>query len=76
LTPKLRAVEKDFAGLFVVHSNLKALAFNSINASKMFNRWVDVDTSRFQKLILPSTSPMAALPFEKKVAAWAVLRTI
>lgn len=70
------AVPNDFASLFAEYPGLKVIVFNSLNASKLFKRWVGVNTSNLQKLILPSTSPAAAITFEKKVAAWAVLRTV
>jgi hypoxanthine-DNA glycosylase len=70
------AVPNDFTGMFTELANLKILAFNGKRAAEWFEKWVRVDTTGFQKLVLPSTSPAAALAFEKKVTAWAVLRTL
>jgi len=68
------AIPNDFAGLLAENPSLRVLAFNGKKAAEWFERWVMVYTSTLQKLILPSTSPAAALPFEKKVAAWAALK--
>lgn len=70
------AVPNDFAGLLTENPNLKVLAFNGKKAAEWFEKWAQIDSMRFQKLILPSTSPAAAMTFEKKAAAWAVLQTI
>lgn len=68
------AIPNDFSGLFANHPELRVIAFNGKKAAEWFERWVDADTSGLQKLILPSTSPAAAMAFEKKVAAWFALR--
>ena len=70
------AIPNDFAGLLADNPALKAIAFNGKKAAEWFEKWARVDTTGFQKLVLPSTSPAAALAFEKKVTAWAVLRTL
>jgi hypoxanthine-DNA glycosylase len=70
------AVPNDFRALFMAHPGLKVLVFNGKKASEWFTRWGDVDTSGLQKLVLPSTSPAAAMAFEKKAAAWSVLKTL
>jgi len=68
------AIPNDFAGLFASLPELKVIAFNGKKASEWFERWAQVDSSHFQKLVLPSTSPAAAMAFEKKVAAWRKLK--
>jgi G:T/U-mismatch repair DNA glycosylase len=55
---------------------LKAIVFNSKKSTEWLERWVEVDTPGLQKLTLPSTSPAAAMAFEKKLAAWAVLKNV
>ncbi len=68
------AVPNDFSYIFAQLPELKIIAFNGKKAAEWFDRWANVDISRYQKLILPSTSPAAAMAFEKKLAAWAVLK--
>ncbi|MCG2784782.1 MAG: DNA-deoxyinosine glycosylase [Anaerolineae bacterium] len=68
------AVPNDFGALLASMPNLKAIAFNGKKSAEWFERWVRVDTSRLRKLVLTSTSPAAAMAFEKKLAAWAVLK--
>jgi len=70
------AVPNDFSGLFASLPGLKIIAFNGKKAHEWFERWAQVDSSHLQKLVYPSSSPAAALAFEKKVAAWETLRTL
>ncbi|MCX6078389.1 MAG: DNA-deoxyinosine glycosylase [Chloroflexi bacterium] len=70
------AIPNDFAGLFASLPELKIIAFNGKKANKWFQKWVQVDTFKFQKAILLSTSPAAAVVFEKKVVNWAALKTL
>ena len=70
------ALPNDFRALFASHPALKVVAFNGKKASKWFEKWVGVDTSGFQKLVLLSTSSAATIAFEKKIADWTVLRTL
>jgi hypoxanthine-DNA glycosylase len=70
------AIPNDFSGLFAGLPVLKIIAFNGQKANEWFERWARVDSSHFQKLVLPSSSPAAAMAFEKKVAAWATLGTL
>jgi hypoxanthine-DNA glycosylase len=68
------AVPNDFGALLASMPELKAIAFNGKKSAGWFERWVTVDTSGLRKLVLPSTSPAAAMAFEKKLAAWAALK--
>ncbi len=70
------AVPNDFGALLASMPGLKAIAFNGKKSAGWFERWVKVDTSRLRMLVLTSTSPAAAMAFEKKLAAWAVLKEI
>lgn len=75
--PRLKnTVPNDFGVLLASTTELKAIAFNGKKSAEWFERWVKVDTSGLRKLVLPSTSPAAAMAFEKKLAAWAVLKEI
>ena len=56
--------------------DLKAIAFNGKKPAEWFESWVKVDTFGLRKLVLTSTSPAAAMAFEKKLAAWAVLKNV
>lgn len=64
------AIPNDFSGLFAQLPELKVIVFNGKKAAEWFERWVTADTSRYQKLVMPSTSPAAAMAFEKKARAW------
>jgi len=68
------AVPNDFGALLASLPELKVIAFNGKKSAEWFERWVKVDTSRLQKLVLTSTSPAAAMAFEKKRTAWAILK--
>lgn len=68
------AVPNDFDAFLASAPSLKVLAFNGKKAAEWFKQWVPVDISGLQTLVLPSTSPAAAMAFEKKLAAWAVLK--
>jgi TDG/mug DNA glycosylase family protein len=68
------AIPNDFAGLFSSLLELQVIAFNGKKASEWFERWARIDSARFQKLVLPCSSPAAAMAFEKKVAAWSILK--
>jgi double-stranded uracil-DNA glycosylase len=70
------AIPNDFAGLFASLPELKIIAFNGKKSNEWFERWAQVDTAGFQKVIMPSTSPAAAMAFEKKLATWSILRTL
>ncbi len=70
------AIPNDFAGLFASLPELKIIAFNGKKANKWFQKWVQVDTFKLQKVILLSTSPAAAVVFEKKLVNWAALKTL
>lgn len=68
------AVPNDFGALLASMPDLKAVAFNGKKSAEWFERWVKVNTSGLQKLVLPSSSPAAAMAFEKKLAAWTALK--
>ncbi len=68
------AIPNDFAGLFARLPELKIIAFNGKKSNEWFERWARIDSARFQKLVLPSSSPAAAMAFAKKVAAWEILK--
>jgi hypoxanthine-DNA glycosylase len=68
------AIPNDFAGLFASLPEMQIIAFNGKKSNEWFERWTQVDSSHFQKLVLPSSSPAAAMAFEKKVAAWGILK--
>lgn len=68
------AVPNDFDALLASTPGLRTIAFNGKKAAEWFEKWVSGDTSGLHKLVLPSTSPAAAMAFEKKLAAWAVLK--
>ncbi len=70
------AVPNDFGGLFDSLHDLTIIAFNGKRARKLFQKWVRQDTSRYQMIELPSTSPAATLPFETKLAAWVQLLAV
>ena len=70
------AVPNDFGAFLTYMPELKMIAFNGKKAAGWFERWVTVDTSGLRKLVLTSTSPAAAMAFEKKLAAWAVLKDV
>jgi hypoxanthine-DNA glycosylase len=70
------AVPNDFGALLASMPELKAIAFNGKKSAEWFERWVTVDTSGLRKLVLTSTSPAAAMAFEKKLASWAVLKEV
>jgi hypoxanthine-DNA glycosylase len=70
------AIPNDFSGLFKVYPTITGIAFNGKKAAEWFERWVTTDTSGLEKIILPSTSPAAAMTFDKKLAAWATLQEI
>lgn len=69
------AVPNDFSALLASTPGLKVIAFNGKKSAEWFERWVGLEASGLQKLVLPSTSPAVALIFEKKLAAWSALRT-
>lgn len=69
------AVPNDFGALLASMPELKVIAFNGKKSAEWFERWVKVETPGLRKLVLTSTSPAAAMAFDKKLAAWAVLRT-
>lgn len=68
------AVPNDFSTLFNGLPELKIIAFNGKKAAEWFTRWARVDISHYQRFTLPSTSPAASMPFEKKLAAWSAIR--
>jgi double-stranded uracil-DNA glycosylase len=70
------AVPNDYGELLASMPELKAIAFDGKKSAAWFERWVTVDISGLRKLVLPSTSPAAAMAFEKKLAAWAVLKSV
>lgn len=70
------AVPNDFGALLASMPELKVIAFNGKKPAEWFVRWVKVDTSQLRKLVLTSTSPAAAMAFEKKRTTWAVLKEI
>lgn len=67
------AVENDILGLLSENPNIKHLVFNGQQSHKFFLR-------KFGKIaglsyhVMPSTSPAHTLAFEKKRAAWSLLR--
>ena len=70
------AVPNDFKELFAAYSELKLIAFNGKKAAEWFGHWGTDRPTGILTVTLPSTSPAAAMAFEKKVAAWAVLKNI
>jgi hypoxanthine-DNA glycosylase len=70
------AVPNDFRALFAGHPGLKVIAFNGRKAGEWFERWVTEEPSGCQKIVLPSTSPAAAMDFKKKLAEWSVLKNL
>jgi TDG/mug DNA glycosylase family protein len=67
-------VPNDFTALFAAHNDLKLIAFNSKKAAQWFNRCVAVQPVGVKMLTLVSSSPAAAMSFEKKLASWAALK--
>ena len=74
LDTAMRAVEyNDFDRLFSFAPGIRTVLCNGGTAHALFlrSKWAQVGL-RIEKL--PSTSPAYTLPFEKKRAAWAILR--
>jgi hypoxanthine-DNA glycosylase len=70
----LNPIPNDFTGLLAKNPDLQAIAFNGTKAAKWFHRWAKIDTSGLKLFPLPSTSPAATIAFEKKCAAWTILK--
>lgn len=68
------AVPNDFKELFTSYPELKLIAFNGKKAAEWFGRRVIDRPAGVQTVTLPSTSPAAAMAFEKKAMAWAILK--
>lgn len=69
-------VPNDFAALFASLPQLQLIAFNGAQAGAWFKRWGPQQPSPLKKLVLPSSSPAATIPFEKKLVAWSELQQI
>jgi hypoxanthine-DNA glycosylase len=68
-------VPNDFAGFLRAHASIALICFNGAAAGALFRRHVapvlDARAAAIRRIVLPSTSPAhAAMPFEKKLAAW------
>lgn len=69
-----REVANDFASFFKKQSAITHVFFNGGKAESAFRRHVKEGRDHLILTRLPSTSPAyAALPFEKKLAAWSLL---
>lgn len=67
----------DIPGLLAAHPAIRAVAFNGGPAHRLFKRHIGLRTigEGREVLVLPSTSPAnASWSYERKLAAWAVLR--
>lgn len=68
------ACANDFTEFFKKHPKIRVVAFNGNNAEKFFLRLVgktqNIELDQLHMVILPSTSPAYARPFEEKAAKW------
>ena len=67
------AAVNDFAGFFLVHPNIRTVAFNGKKAEQLFRRFVEPDaiSHDMRYVALPSTSPAyASMPFSGKLKLW------
>ena len=65
----------DFAGFAREHPGLQAVFFNSVNASRLYQKLVHPDPlEHLPQLVLPSSSPARAMTFTDKLAAWQPLK--
>ncbi|MBQ4278453.1 MAG: DNA-deoxyinosine glycosylase [Rikenellaceae bacterium] len=59
------------AALIARHPAIRAVAFNGQPAARLFRRHIGtIDGRELDYLVLPSTSPAYAIPFERKLAGW------
>lgn len=65
----------DFAAFAREHPDLRAVFFNSVGASRFYQRLVIPDPlAHLPKITLPSSSPARAMKFSEKLAAWQPLK--
>jgi double-stranded uracil-DNA glycosylase len=70
-----KATANDFQWLFAAYPNMHAMVFNGRKAHDLFERNVLKQQSlagidRFPRVLMPSTSPAATLPFAEKIKQW------
>ena len=69
-----QAVPNDFRALFKTHRNLRVIVFNGRKAQDLFAHTVfrqqGLEGIELPRLLMPSTSPAAALPFSAKIERW------
>ncbi|MGJ8620888.1 MAG: DNA-deoxyinosine glycosylase [Methylophilaceae bacterium] len=68
----------DFLTFFKHHHNIRVIAFNGSEAERYFRKSVmpTLNLVNVNFLKLPSTSPAHTIPFNEKLAAWQVIKTI
>ncbi len=71
-----KEVVNDFGAFLVAHPNIQYILFNGQAAAKYFKKYVTVSDS-YTLITLPSTSPAhAGLSFDKKLAAWEIIKQL
>ena len=73
----LDEVPNDIVGLLDSHPSIRTVVFNGTPAHKLFKRHIGMKTLEGREvLVMPSTSPAnASWSYERKLAAWSVLKT-
>jgi double-stranded uracil-DNA glycosylase len=75
------AVPNDFAAFLAAYPAIRAIALNGTRAREMFDRqcWPALAPELQARLAvhaLPSTSPAHTMAFERKLAAWSIVRDL
>lgn len=68
--------DNDLHGLLSRHPNIKAIAFNGGTAGRLGSKVLGAQTSNYQIVELPSSSPAYTLPYADKASRWQALRAI
>ncbi|MHB8260363.1 MAG: DNA-deoxyinosine glycosylase [Bacteroidia bacterium] len=68
----IEEIPNDFQTFFKTQSQIKHLFFNGKKAQDYFLKYIGNTIIPFTTL--PSTSPAHAIPFEKKLAEWAIIK--
>jgi double-stranded uracil-DNA glycosylase len=64
----------DLRRLVATLPRLRTIAFNGATAARIGTPQLGPDAARFRLLILPSSSPAHAVPFDRKLEAWLALQ--
>jgi hypoxanthine-DNA glycosylase len=69
-----KRADNDLLALINTLPQLRTIAFNGATATKIGHKLLDVETSKYRILSLPSSSPAYTLAYPIKLSAWLHLR--